>query len=353
MAYYDIIRSPAVFSKQASAEGMESFESLYKSKDFDCGVSRWGRKHLFASRVLCNKPQRRLSLFVDGDFFPGSARGVHECIDRLIAGPGTSIMKLSEPQIVQYCQPDSLGYVWAALAEFLREDQANMKEPDKETRTRVQVSRYGDFVSTASYQIGSSSPTRPGSASASSESSTGFIQQNMAPPLEELSIRLLSCFIRSIIDYAQPVDKTLPFIRFRDQRLTSSYKTAYKDDMIRSTDDGGLQICTGEEMLQVASLEGKRSFQTFDKDGKPTVSDQTLGQIVGEALALRRAEGIESVAKSGSLFIVLPHQAHGHLPRQSQSRGLRMHSQDRLIRTYDPQRNHQCKCILAVKSVDT
>lgn len=62
MPYYDEIRSKTIFSKQALAEKMKSFESLYGTKDFGGGVSRWGRKHLFASRVLCRKPQRRLSL---------------------------------------------------------------------------------------------------------------------------------------------------------------------------------------------------------------------------------------------------------------------------------------------------
>lgn len=53
-------------------------------------------------------------------------------------------------------------------------------------------------------------------------------------------------------------------------------------------DDGGVHII-GEPRstsIQVAILEAKRTFQQII-DGKPMVSDDLLGQVTGEALALR------------------------------------------------------------------
>ncbi|KAM4063692.1 hypothetical protein HRG_012502 [Hirsutella rhossiliensis] len=239
MAYYDTIRSSAVFCKQAMAEEMENFESLYKSEDFDSGVNQWRRKHLFASR---------------------SKRG-------------TSLHRPSDY---------GLGYVWAALAELLREEHAGAAtfQEDRVTRQRVPVSRYGNLVPTASVQIGSSSPTRPDSASTSSESSTGFIPKQSIPLVEDITVRLVSCLIRCVVNYAQPSSKRSPFIHFRDWRLISIYETVYEEKKVRATDDGGLQLYAGEQMLQVASLEGKRSFHAINKNGKPTVSDQTLSQFL-------------------------------------------------------------------------
>ncbi|KAM4060564.1 hypothetical protein HRG_001878 [Hirsutella rhossiliensis] len=297
MAYYDTIRTQATFSKQASAEEMESFESLYKSDDFDSGVSRWGRKHLFASRVLCSIPQRRLSLFVDGGVFPSSPKGAHPYIDRLINGPEPAFMTMWEPQIVQKCQPDSLGHVWAALAQLLRKQQDSPAMSDRPTRQRVETSQYGDYVSSASIQVGSSPPTRLESASASSESSVGFIDDSSPPPPEDLTVRLASSFVRFVVNYAQPENTLSPPIHFRDQRLTSTYETMVAKRVVQATDDGGLQCYADRRMIQVASLEGKRWFQTFSGDGHPTVSDRTFGQLVGEALALRRTGKAEVISK--------------------------------------------------------
>ncbi|KAM4056871.1 hypothetical protein HRG_003734 [Hirsutella rhossiliensis] len=110
MAYYDLVTSEALFAKYTPG-GAESFDSLYKSDDFEGGVSRWDTAHLFASRVICAKPQKRLALFSDRNF-PDSVGGVHVCIDRLVDGPTAGFRDKYEHQIVrQQQQPDSLGYV--------------------------------------------------------------------------------------------------------------------------------------------------------------------------------------------------------------------------------------------------
>lgn len=89
-------------------------------------------------------------------------------------------------------------------------------------------------------------------------------------------------------------NKPGPLIHFRDQRQMHTI-TVSEEARITAIDDGGVQIYTGEKILQVAILEGKRTFQNLD-DGKPTVSDKVLAQMVGEALALKRDTAIPNIS---------------------------------------------------------
>lgn len=293
MAYYNNITSEALFARYARG-GAESFDALYQSADFETGVSRWGTAHLFASRVICAKPRKRLALFSDD--FPDSASGVHDCIDRLIDGPTAGFKDKFEHQIVQLGQPDSLGYVWAALARLLQaEKQATATKSDITTRLFRPATQHQGYVSSASMQVGSSSPTRPGSGSDGSTESLDWVNKISSAPLEDLTVRLASCFIRCVINYAQPIDKAFP-IYFRDERLAHIFENSV-GTTIEAIDDGGLQIQKDGDFLQVAMIEGKRAFQMFTTEGEPTVSDNTLGQLVGQALALRRAKGTKTVAK--------------------------------------------------------
>ncbi|KND91820.1 hypothetical protein TOPH_03346 [Tolypocladium ophioglossoides CBS 100239] len=288
MAYYDTIRNPSTFVKRASSERMKNFHFLHQLKDWKTAVSSWDREHLFACRLICSAPQRRLPLFVEGNFYPVHLR-VHECIRRLIMGPPNhaTLADKWEPQILKQYEPDTLGYVWAALAPFLRaeaaNDQSSTAASRRSTRERAIPERFGDFESSTDYQIGSSSPTGRDSV-ASGGSSIGYTEKMSAPLLEDLTIRLASCFIRCVLNYAEPLNTTPPFIHFRDERRAYSY-AAQTTRFFEAIDDGGVQLFTNGQMFQVAILEGKRTFQTF-VDEKPTVSDQVLAQMVGETLAL-------------------------------------------------------------------
>lgn len=226
---------------------------------------------------------------------------IHPSIQDLIAGPmGLQIADLLEPQIIQLCQPDSLGYVWAALAPFLRAEsmhvtrrespsvETNPPTPERPRRERAQPV-YENFVPSDSFAIGSSPNRPPTSSTAASEHSIGYRGIMSAPLLEDATIRLASCFIQCVINYAQPADKQGPLVHFRDERLTHRYQTQH-NTTIEAVDDGGLQL-VGEDgdVLQVAMLEGKRTFQIVI-DGEPKVSDELLAQLVGEALALSQSK---------------------------------------------------------------
>jgi len=297
MGYYDTIRNASAFQEAASTEHADNFDVLLRSAArCPTAVSLWGRKQLFASRAICTEPKTRLPLFAD--HYPDDAT-VEPCIRDLIAGYGSNskLSNMQEPQIIRQYEPDSLGYVWAALAPFLRAAEAELpvSTSDRSQRHRWPPSENAAYVASDSFQIGSSSPNRPESAPAS-ESSIGFAQTPSAPLLEDSTIRLASCFIRCVLNYGQPLDKSSPFVHFRDERKTYNYDTTQAQRSVEAIDDGGLQLFNGKEMIQVAMVEGKRTFQTIT-EGKPVVSDEVLAQLVGEALALKQHETTEKISE--------------------------------------------------------
>ncbi|EQK98290.1 hypothetical protein OCS_05994 [Ophiocordyceps sinensis CO18] len=92
-------------------------------------------------------------------------------------------------------------------------------------------------------------------------------------------------------------------VHFRDERLTSSFSYSPKKQ-VQATDDGGLQVCRDSEFVQVAMLEGKRAFQQFSIQGKPTVPDKTLGQLVGQALAQRLDRSTGTISQTDRITIL-------------------------------------------------
>lgn len=98
-------------------------------------------------------------------------------------------------------------------------------------------------------------------------------------------MRLANCFIRCVLNYAQPPDKEYPFLQYRDERLAYSLNRGNKK-YIHAIDDGGIHFYVAENPVQVALLESKRAFKTI-VNGVPIISDELLAQMVGEALGLR------------------------------------------------------------------
>ncbi|POR37668.1 Uncharacterized protein TPAR_02134, partial [Tolypocladium paradoxum] len=306
MAYYNTIKDPSTFVQKA--RGKANFAALYRARDWESAVSKWDSKHLFASRVLCSAPNSRLPLF--SNFFPESPRGIHHCIDQLIDGPASiaALAQMSEPQLVQQYEPDSLGYLWSALAAFV---QAILSVPNPTTtpstpkRESKKPSLLGDYVRSDQIQIESSPPDhhdRP----PSSGSSVGYVEKLEAPLLEDATVRLASCFIRCVLNYAQAWNKPGPFVRFRDERLTYSYSLDGTHS-VRAVDEGGLQLQlnTGPKtVVQVAQLEGKRTFNTI-VNGRPVVTDGLLAQMVGEALALERDDNRDQILPNHSITILV------------------------------------------------
>ncbi|KAM4065293.1 hypothetical protein HRG_004378 [Hirsutella rhossiliensis] len=191
------------------------------------------------------QPKKRLPLLESGGYLPRDLRNIHACIDGLIEGPESidALKNKWEPELVQHYEPDSLGYVWAALASF------------------------------------------------------GLA----APLVEDATVRLASCFIRCVLNYGQRRDKTGPVLCFRDERRTYSYAEGKKQ--IHAVDDGSIRLMDPVNTSQhVAMLEVKRTFEKVI-EGDPSVSDELLAQMVGETLALRCGD-IEPVSQTDFITIL-------------------------------------------------
>ena len=241
MGYYDTIRNPSTFQRTAVAKGMLSFDRLKEQTAVSC----WGVDPLFACRVLCSHPSNVLPFLADRT--PKSEVGIHPCIEGLIRGPKEALSVLSqmaEAQIVRSYQTESLGYIWAALASLLRarDDMPDTSTPNNDAegagtrggntaggrsseRSRTRTD-HGPFVPSDTMQVASSSPVdsnddRPDTA-LSVPSSIGFVESS-APLVEDYTVRFANCLIRCVLNYAQPLNKGLPFLEFRDERPAYVY----------------------------------------------------------------------------------------------------------------------------------
>ncbi|KAJ9285654.1 hypothetical protein DTO027B5_6453 [Paecilomyces variotii] len=302
MAYYDTIRTPRDFVEAASSQEALSFADLHQSNYWETGASHWGILQLFASRVICRQPSDILPLLAD-QIHSAKDDMLHPCLSALIQGPREEpdqLRRMAEIQIVRSYEPESLGYVWAALVPLLQLDGASTRTmaSERPVRERNQPDR-GEYVSSAGFQISSSPLDRPNTAS-SAPSSLGYTEKSSAPLVEDFTVRFLSCLIRCVLNYSQPLDKGSPFVQYRDERLAYVYAGVEKE--LEAIDDGGLKLMALGRTTQVAILEAKRSFQEIS-EGRPTVSNELLAQIVGEALALRLSNA-RHISKNDLVFIV-------------------------------------------------
>ncbi|KKZ64276.1 hypothetical protein EMCG_09738 [[Emmonsia] crescens] len=284
MAYYNIIETPRDFLEAALSQQAVSFMTLQQSDSWESAASRWGIQYLFACRVICKQSSNILPLLADR-ICSGCETGIHHCIDNLIQGPreGTETLgQMAELQIVQAYDLESLGYVWAALSPLLQLDTSIRKTMTSERPVRERNRPdHGEYISSEGFQISSSPLERPNTAS-SLPSSVGYMERSSA---------------------SLPVDKELRFIQYRDERLAYAYGEPRVGKRFEAVDDGGVQLKHMGKIFQVAILEAKRSFQDII-DGSPTVSNELLAQIVGEALALRLSPGASSISEENIVSIV-------------------------------------------------
>ncbi|KJZ68010.1 hypothetical protein HIM_12600 [Hirsutella minnesotensis 3608] len=315
MSYYDTVRDPSTFAQRV--KGNDSLSALVRSERWKSAASQWGREHLFAHRVLCKEPRKRLPLFESRRLLPGNPRNTNTCINALVQGPESidALKYQVEPQLVQHYKPDSLGYVWAALAPFVRAGAGSIQNAPSETAVQERPKRVSnrpvelqDFVPSDQVTFGSSPDYKHRPATSDSHethSSVGYIEGLVAPLVEDATVRLASCFIRCVLNYGQHQDQTNPFLYFRDERQTYSFTEGKL--RIHAVDDGGIQFIKSDGNHQhVAMLEGKRTFAKVI-DGIPIVSDELLAQMVGEALAVQWADVL---AVSDNNFITILAASH-------------------------------------------
>ncbi|KAJ3545536.1 hypothetical protein NM208_g2462 [Fusarium decemcellulare] len=211
----------------------------------------------------------------------------------------------------------SLGQAWAALAAFKGplnrrgiisgaqgDDEADLdnetgSESDPEGLSRVKRVRRSTpegFVNSSLMQVGSSSPT-DGHSHGTLDSSVGYVDggDDASMPLEEETVRLVSCVFRHLLYFTQSSDSPSIVVEFRDPRMRHAALTPILQRKVVAVDDGGLclrQQAGGSFILaknQVLALEAKRRFQLIE-DGRPIISDECFAQMVCEAIAARLAD---------------------------------------------------------------
>ncbi|EQK97998.1 hypothetical protein OCS_06291 [Ophiocordyceps sinensis CO18] len=284
--YFKTIRDESTLAQ--ASQGRPNLATLLQSSDWKSAVSKWGRRELIAHRVVCGRSVPFLPFLKK--FQNSSVIAPNDCITRLINGPGRldHLVHSAEAQLVQRFQPESLGYVWAAMRPFMEISAPTTATTGRPSRECKKPERYEGGVASNPADLGSSPDSGPETSSSDSSFSTvGYTEKSAESPLEDDTIQLASAFLRCVLNHAQAINKQGPFVEFRSRRIARSYGLGLQQ--INAADDGGIQIHnpTEGEPLQVALLEGKRTF-TKITEGEPDVPDGLLAQMVGETLALER-----------------------------------------------------------------
>ncbi|UKZ74577.1 hypothetical protein TrVFT333_002247 [Trichoderma virens FT-333] len=303
MAYYDTIRDPLTFIRKVRVK--TNFATLSLDSAWSSDTGHWGREHLFASRVLCSAQAPRLQLFQALQLLPENPTSENHFLSLLVKGPGNlaDLRRYSEAQFVREFRPDSLGYVWAALNHFVNHrntstvataattntsDDWEMAAavPTTPNRQPGKSEFHGSLAQPQQAQLGSSSrDTFKRQSNSLSEYKFGYFEEVDFPLLQDATVRLVNCFIRYVLNYAQHPGKESP-LQFREKRFAYTVFHAEKK-YIHAVDDGGLHLFNQYGMsVQVAMLESKQVFMNL-VSGVPIVSDELLAQMVGQVLALR------------------------------------------------------------------
>lgn len=288
-------------------------------------ASGWGRRELFESRVVVGGSRHNVL-----PYRASSSEGFLGPPDCL---PSTELSKIIDPlhpggheltetELV-HLLGGTAGMFWAALHRFTgpRSLQSIMDSSDdvprsppladadddddlpRTQRTRRQAPRHPGYVDSSHIKItSSSSPTQPSNASTSDH--TGYIssaEHNRRSISEDATVELASAFLRHVLIHC-PLQHVASGSTTNDLPLLLEYSgvrrrmaTTLKNGALKleATADGEIALlrrfasghfeASGEVL---ALLEAKKQF-TLIRDGRPVVTDYVLGQIVGEALALR------------------------------------------------------------------
>ncbi|KAK4081660.1 uncharacterized protein Triagg1_2401 [Trichoderma aggressivum f. europaeum] len=279
MAFYDTVRNPRDFALKASSKSAQSFQMLKSSAEWKSSASTWGLKHLFACRVVCIKPTQVLSELKDTvEAIKREKNEWDSVLKDLIRGPNedkATLGSMSDVKILRQYNNDGLGHLWAALSPLVKFDTG--PTPDRQLRQR-NPSQVVESQGSSSREASSQTPTP--SVTESTPSSIGYHEAEWAPLLEDITVIFASCFIRHVLAFCQPADKVSDVV-YRAARM------AHKDGTLQlcAINDGGIQVVDQRGTYQVAILEAKRAFQTI-QNGSPTISDELLAQMVGEALGV-------------------------------------------------------------------
>ncbi|KAK5637245.1 hypothetical protein RRF57_012957 [Xylaria bambusicola] len=280
--------------------------------------SLWAADELTTFRVVVNATNTRILPYLNGNPAPCDDLPRLDPVLVELLQPTPDLAGQTEIDLVsQYGYP--LGQFWAALAELVpdkgtyternkkKEDGHVLSSPPDQPaskRNRIAVERPG-MVNSTQIQIESSSPIELSSQVSSQDDA--FVPDDHNPLAREANTeRLLTCFVRCIL-YSISESESDPGARLECRTPLAAAVCTNGGWSIRAEDDGGLRwrpaLTTIEHDIQTYYMrsqladcyhvlfEAKKGFQHI-YNGRPTITDNWLGQMTAEALVgrLARAE---------------------------------------------------------------
>lgn len=292
-------------------------------------ASDWSTAELVACRVVVNGDRPPVLDFglPSVKFSPG------EELSKIIKPLPPNLKALSETELIH--QLGGLaGMFWGALHRFTHNqvataaisrapsppgsDTSDVGNPDidvemvdvpelpsgpssRPQRIRRPTQNYQEYVDSGTMKVESSSSPLPLSSSfgssAASYVSPGVNTRSADP--EDETVQLASAFLRSALVYcplqSPDVIKGIPcLLEFSGTRRCLSPQLGNGALQLHATPDGEFHLLPSEETpgifgtprQVIALFEAKRRFKMI-REGRPVVTDDLLGQLVGEALALR------------------------------------------------------------------
>ncbi|KAL6816758.1 hypothetical protein V8C40DRAFT_269205 [Trichoderma camerunense] len=303
MAYTNINNS-SQFRQRAFNQ--QTFGQLYEDREWTSGVSSWGRQELFAARVIHTECRTYIKPLKG--FYSDPDEHLSQLLNEFVNNMPSldDLGQKWDPELVRGTNPESLGLVWAALAEFVRREKlsrpvAAPPAASGSTRPpRLAADRSREKTQDVQRITGEFRSSRASSTTSSSSGSLlGYVEPTDMPLLEGSTIRLVSSLCGLILIHGQSRISPRPSLIWRADNSVHSFvgSTTNVERTISAADDGGIQMwdTTRRVFRQVALLEAKRTLE-FAKE--PRVSDEVLAQMVGQALALHRSNNPLYVAAS-------------------------------------------------------
>jgi hypothetical protein len=344
----------SITSRSALEKHKHKHPPLYRKHTLPA-ASDWGTEELYASRVVVGPRRHRVlpyrALSSDAFLKPPPRLPSGAELSKIITPLPSGSEALTETELMHQLG-GTAGMFWAALRRFtdpqppstihdaeMRDlDGADDVEADhppsspilpqkQRARRRRAQQQYPDYVDSSRIKIASSSPTA--GSQLSSSTTSDYIsreEHGRRAVAEDATVELASAFLRHTlfqcplqqhVTTAYPEDVLLEFSGIR-RRMVATLRggtlafeaTADGEVALLRRDDGAGRFISRGEVLGL--LEAKKRL-TVIREGRRVMTDQVLGQIVGEALALRLSlsavepsQGIESVFPPVYLFFSFP-----------------------------------------------
>lgn len=342
-SYFNRVTSLSALIGIIRQENAKDFASLHPVGDKLPSASRWDRSDLLACRVIVKNSRSPPDIlpFLESFTHPRD-QDWPPFIKNFLDGPPPEAGTLSstpEHRFVRWCEPASLGSIWAALGEFIRAElepekdgSSDISMPNRSRsssglsldlpsaqRSRTQVQHPPGFVDSSTLQAESSSPIDPDreDQSASSKPGSVFVDDGAHganSPSEEATLHLVRLVLSHVLNYGPPQHRPVPGSHSEDPRpdhlvAMSNTRRSYIGKTLQgrtwvAVDDGGLDVLgwyhpqesrasLGRENRRICHVEAKNKFAII-LDGKPSPSDSALAQMTGQALAIGSSSSLRN-----------------------------------------------------------